>query len=314
MRRIRIATRASKLALAQADIVATSLKKIDPTIEVSLVTVSTKGDRDRRDFLHKAETQGLFTSEVQAALRDNRADLAVHSFKDMPTAPEPGLVVAAVPLRQTPADALVASEIIRSLDDLPPRATVGTSSLRRIAQLRHFRSDLECRPLRGNVETRLSKVASGAVDAAIVACAGLVRLGLSERISAVLAPDDFIPAPAQGALAIQIRADDHALARLVSQVNDVPSRLTAETERHVLACMHGGCSIPLGVYAQIREDTIVIHALISDADGTRRIKLSRSAPVQRAAQCAEQTARDLLAAGGRRILDEIRNPEHRPES
>ncbi|UCF17677.1 MAG: hydroxymethylbilane synthase, partial [Phycisphaerales bacterium] len=185
MRPVRIASRGSKLALCQANIVLESLRRLRSELKMSVLTVSTKGDTDKRDFLHKSDSQGLFTSEVESAVPDGRADIAVHSLKDMPTAATPGLVVAAIPVRESPADALVASGQFGSIAELPSGAKVGTSSLRRIAQLRHLRNDLECVPLRGNVETRVSKVASGAVDVAVIACAGLNRLALSDRISAI---------------------------------------------------------------------------------------------------------------------------------
>jgi hydroxymethylbilane synthase len=190
---------------------------------------------------------------------------------------------------------------------MPAGATVGTSSLRRIAQLRRLRDDLKCVPLRGNVETRLSKVATGKVDAAIVACAGLERLGLSHKISAILPPREFLPAPAQGALAVQIRTEDSELAEFVSQLDDKNSRITVEAERCILTSLHGGCSIPLGVYAQISGDNINIDAMISDLEGKKYIKRSKTSFINEAESCAKELAQELLAAGGQEILDQIRN-------
>ncbi|MHC4115100.1 MAG: hydroxymethylbilane synthase [Planctomycetota bacterium] len=306
MRHIRIASRSSKLALVQAGLVRDLLLNLYPDIEISIVKVTTKGDRDKSDFLYKSESVGLFTREVEKAILEQRADMAVHSLKDLPTAAAPGLVVAAIPKRDSPADALVASAPITSIAELPAGATVGTSSLRRIAQLLHIRTDLKCVPLRGNVETRLAKVASGQIDAAIIACAGLNRLGLADKISAVLPPSDFIPAPAQGALAVQIRDDDTYLDGLLSKINDEHSRITAETERKVLAAMHGGCSIPLGVYAEISGDTITIEAMISDIKGRNYIRLSKEGPLVETDYLAKKLAKELLAAGGEHILNEIR--------
>jgi len=307
MKPIKIASRASKLALAQTDIVKSSLKKLFPSIEISIVTVSTKGDRDKADFLHKSQSVGFFTSEVENAILDGRADLAVHSLKDLPTAPAPELVIAAIPKRQSPADALVASEKVASIDDLPAGATVGTSSIRRIAQLRHIRDDLKCVPLRGNVETRVRKVTTGQVDAVVVACAGLNRLGLADKISAVLRPEEFLTAPGQGALAVQVRAKDTELAELVSKLDDEPTRIETQAERLVLAAMHGGCSIPLGVYARITGDHLTIDAMIADIDGKNLIKRSGSSPVSQSRDCAQKLVEELLEAGGREILDQIRN-------
>jgi len=303
---IRIASRGSKLALAQSNYIRGLIENLDRGVEVSIVEVSTKGDRDRSDFLHKSDSVGYFTSEVENALLDGRADLAVHSLKDLPTAYTKGLVVAAIPKRQSVADCLVARNRAACLANLPAGATVGTSSVRRIAQVRHLRSDLKCVPLRGNVETRLSKVAGGIVDAAIVACAGLNRLGLAEKITGILPPREFLPAPAQGALAVQIRDDDSELAELASKLDDKEARITAQAERHILASMHGGCSIPLGVYSEINTGNISIEAMISDLEGKKYVKRSITAPLDQALTAAEQLAQELLAAGGQEILDQIR--------
>ena len=306
MKPIRIASRGSKLALAQSNYVRSRLEEIAGEVEVSIVKISTRGDRDKSDFLNKPDSIGYFTSEVENALLDGRADVAVHSLKDLPTTYTDGLTVAAIPTRETVADALITSLDSASLADLPAGATVGTSSMRRIAQVRLIRDDLKCVPLRGNVETRLAKVARGEVDAAIVACAGLHRLGLADKISVVLPPEEFLPPPAQGALGVQIRAGDTELAELVSKLDDRDARITAETERRILASMHGGCSIPLGVYSRIEGDNIIIDALVSDVEGTKCIKRTVTAPLDRAQRTAEQLAEDLLSAGGREILDQIR--------
>ncbi|MBN1806174.1 MAG: hydroxymethylbilane synthase [Sedimentisphaerales bacterium] len=306
MRSLRIASRGSKLALVQSNYIRNLLENLCGDIKISIVKISTKGDRDKSNFLYKSDSIGFFTSEVENVLLDNRADIAVHSLKDLPTACTKGLMVAAIPKRESAADALIASSDVSSIAALPTGATVGTSSLRRIAQLRMLRDDIECVPLRGNVETRISNVVSGKVDAAVMACAGLNRLGLSDKISVVLSPKEFLPAPAQGALAVQIREDDNELAELVSKLDDKNSRIAAEAERRVLSFMHGGCSVPLGVYSEISGDNIVIDAVISDLCGNKHIKLSVSCHVGQAGECAEKLAQDLLDSGGREILDQIR--------
>jgi len=306
MRPFSIASRGSKLALVQSNYIRGLLAELGGGVEISIVEVSTRGDRDKSDFLYKANSMGYFTSEVENAVLDGRADLAVHSLKDLPTAYTQGLTIAAIPKRELVADALISSSGAAGLADLAPGSTVGTSSLRRIAQVRHIRDDLNCVPLRGNVETRLAKVAAGDVDAAIVACAGLNRLGLADKITGVLAPEEFLPAPGQGALAVQIRTDDGELAKLVSKLDDKNARTTAETERHILAAMHGGCSIPLGVHSQIHGDNITIDAVIADVEGQKYVKRSATAPIDRARTAAEQLAQVLLDAGGREILDQIR--------
>jgi len=312
MRHIRIASRAGKLALVQSNQIRNLLQNLCPDTEISIVEISTKGDCDKSDFLYKSESIGFFTSEVEKAILDGKADIAVHSLKDLPTTPSPGLLIAAIPKRESPADALVASGQVSSIEDLPAGATVGTSSLRRIAQLKHQRDDLKCVPLRGNVETRVNKVHSGQIDAAIVACAGLNRLELTEKISAVLPLQDFIPAPAQGALAVQIRTDDIELAQLLAQLDDAPTRIAVEAERTVLAAAQGGCSIPLGVYAHISGDIITLNAMISDLEGKKYIERSKISRTDQADTCAKKLARELLTAGGREILDHIRNTRKTP--
>ena len=302
MKSLRIATRGSRLALIQADQVRRMLQKVRPELEVSTVEVFTKGDRDKSDFLHKAESVGFFTGEVERAVLDGRADIAVHSLKDLPTAETEGLTIAAIPPRESPADALICGGKADSIVALPAGASVGTSSLRRIAQVLHIRRDLTCVPLRGNVETRLRKVETGQVDAAIVACAGVNRLGLSEKIAATLCPTEFVPAPAQGALAVQARAEDVETIELLRQIDDREARVTAETERQVLAALHGGCSIPLGVFCRMQGEKLEIHAMLSDTQGGQYIKLSESCALGEAAVCARQLAKELLAKGGREIL------------
>jgi len=307
MKHIRIASRASKLALAQVHLVSKLLENLCSGLETSIIKISTKGDRDKSDFLYKSESMGFFTSEVEKALLDGRADLAVHSLKDLPTALTPGLIVAAIPKRESPADALIARNKVTSIKDLPAGTTIGTSSLRRIAQVYLLTDDIKCMPLRGNVETRVRKVMEGQVDAIVIACAGLNRLGLNDNISAILQPEEFVPAPAQGALAVQIRADDSELAELVRQIDDKNSRIAAETERAVLETMHGGCSIPLGVYSQIKKDQITIDAIISGLEGKKYVRRKITAPLDQAKTTAKKLADELLADGGRDILDKIRN-------
>jgi hydroxymethylbilane synthase len=307
MRHIRIASRASKLALAQVNIIKEALEKLSDDVEISIVEISTKGDRDKTDFLYKSESVGFFTSEVEKAVSDGRADLAVHSLKDLPTAYTTGLLIAAIPKREAAADALVASGPAASIEDLPAGATVGTSSLRRIAQLRHTRNDLKCVPLRGNVETRVHKVAAGQVNAAVVAHAGLIRLGLGDKISAVLAPEQFITAPGQGALAVQVREEDTELIEMARQLDDKPTRIATEAERLVLASMHGGCSIPLGVYATITEEQLKIDAMIADIKGEKYVRRSKTTCLEAAETCARELANELLEAGGREILKQLRN-------
>jgi len=314
MERIRIATRASKLAMAQSRYVADLLCRIRPGLKVAFEKITTKGDRDHSDFLYKAGSVGFFTSRVEKSLLERRADVAVHSFKDLPTAHTEDLTIAAVPERAAAADALVSSVPAGSISDLPAGATVGTSSVRRIAQLRLARPDIECVPLRGNVETRVRKVMEGSPPAIVVACAGLHRLGLDEVISAVLPPAEFVPAPGQGALAVQVRTEDTELAELVRRIDHAESRIAVEAERVVLAAVHGGCSIPLGVYAEIEGRRITIRAIICDDQTGRHVRRSAACGIDEAESCAKRLAEELLAGGGRHILEQINRRRSRPKA
>lgn len=306
-RHIKIASRASSLALIQADYIRTKLLNLYPELEISIVKVSTKGDRDKSDFLYKSGSTGFFTGEIEQSLLKGKADIAVHSLKDLPTTSRPELVIAAIPQRESPADALVASGEAAGISDLPAGSKVGTSSPRRIAQLKHIRDDLVCVPLRGNVETRVNKVICGEIDAAILACAGLQRLNMTDRISAVLSPCDFLPAPGQGALAVQIRSDDNELYQLVSKLDDKNTRIAVEAEREVLAAIQGGCSIPLGVYAQIDGNVLTIYAMVCDLDAKKYIKLSKIGPVAEARTIAGMLVDELFKNGAKEILEQIKD-------
>ena len=310
MKEIKIATRASKLALAQANQTMRSLLLLDPNCQVSLVEISTKGDRDKSDFLYKVGSMGFFTSEVEQALLDGRADVAVHSLKDLPTTITKGLTISAIPQREQVSDVIVAARDIASVQDFPKGATVGTSSLRRITQLKLIRPDLDCQPLRGNVETRIRKVQEGQVDAIVIAQAGLNRLNLSDNISLILPPEEFIPAPGQGALAIQTREDNTELCRLVSRLEDPSTRISVQTERRILAGLHGGCSIPLGVFSLIEKDTIHISAVLCNLAATKHIRKTVSCPIDMALETADIITQQILAEGGKDILEEIRDEKN----
>jgi len=304
-RHLKIATRASKLAMAQAESVGRMLQQLLPDCFITFEAVSTKGDRDPSDFLYKSESVGYFTSEVEQALLDGRADLAVHSLKDLPTAPTKGLTIAAVPPRESACDVIAAQKNLDSLDDLPVGAVVGTSSLRRIAQLKAMRPDVDCRPLRGNIETRLKKVLSGQMTAAVVAQAGLNRLGLEKAVSYILPADRFLPAPGQGALAIQVRDDNRRLMDAVSVLDDARTRIATQTERRILAGLHGGCSIPLGAYCSIENGQACIRAVLLNPDGTGLIRKEQICPAETALHAADMIVAQILQAGGKEILDRL---------
>ncbi len=255
----RIATRRSPLARAQAALVADLLVAANPGLRVELVPVVTAGDRDRSKPIEESGERGAFARGVQAALLDGRADIAVHSYKDLPTAPLAGLRIAAVPVRADPRDALV-SQSGEGLAELAGGATVGTGSARRSAQVRAFRPDLDVRPLRGNVGTRVAKVQDGELDAAVLAVAGLERAGLDDSIAEVLAPPSFLPAPAQGALAVEVRTDRPDVEGLVKRIDDAESRAVVTAERAFLRDLRGGCTVPAGALATVNGDELRLTA------------------------------------------------------
>ena len=292
--RIRIATRPSTLALIQAGIVIDALKKIYPEIECEIIEVKTCGDKDKNKILWNISETGFFTSKIEQALLADTADVAVHSFKDLPCDSSLGLTIAAVLDRKFPEDVLVANNRIKSINDLPTGAKIGTSSIRRAVQLKRLRKDLEVIPIRGNVPTRISKVEQGQFGAVILARAGLERLGLSDKISIIFDPEQFIPAPAQGALAVQIKNNNPELAEIIAGINDRPSRVTASAERRILQFLKAGCHSPVGAFAKIKENNIIITAFAADAQGENFIKKTITGTVDKAINLAEQLAQELL--------------------
>jgi uroporphyrinogen III methyltransferase/synthase len=305
MKVLTVATRRGELALAQTRLVIAALKATHPEVEIRIQEIVSAGDRDRKTALWDLKDTGFFTSQLEEALLAGQADLAVHSFKDLPTRERAGLAVTAICDRKWPQDCLLAKQAVGSLRDLPQSARVGTSSLRRAAQLRRVRPDLELVPLRGNVQTRINKLHSTHLDAIILARAGLERLGLTEAISVIFDPTEFIPAPAQGALAIQTRSDDEQTVGIVRSLDDGLSRALALAERQVLATTQCGCHAPVGAYAECRGDTIEVHAFISDVEGRNMIRKQTQGPLSEAVQVGERVAIELLDAGGREILRDL---------
>ena len=293
MRRIKIGTRASRLALWQAQFVAAELKKSFPELEIELVKVHTTGDKILDAPLAKIGGKGLFTKELELQMATGAIDLAVHSLKDVPTELPKGFQIAAITRRAQPFDAFVSNKF-STFDALPKNSVVGTSSLRRAAQILSLRPDLQIKNLRGNVETRLKKLDAGDFDAIILAAAGLERLGYSSRIGKLLT--GIIPAAGQGALAIETRADDGEIFSYVTAI---------EIEREFLKEVGGSCQIPVGVFAQIDGDKIIVRALIASTDGKNIVRDSEIALLENIQGLGKKIAARLLNNGGREILDEI---------
>jgi hydroxymethylbilane synthase len=297
---LRIATRASQLALWQSRYIADLIRHAAPEVAVELVHVSTTGDRDQSETLRALGSFGVFTREVQLAILDGRADLAVHSLKDLPTDGPPQLTLAATPVRGLTYDALIlpaGKPHCGSIRELVAGARVGTGSPRRQAQLRYLRPDLQLSEIRGNVDTRLRKLDTGEYDALILAAAGLTRLGLSDRIHTGIAPPDMYPAVGQGAVGVECRTDDADLRTLLALITDAPTLAAVTAERSLLSSLRAGCHAPLGVQTRVDGDTLDLEAVVLSLDGQHRWMASASANVAQANEIGRQVA-DLLTAQG----------------
>ena len=301
---ITIGTRASKLALWQAEYIAAEIEK-HHGCRVELRKMTTKGDRILDAPLAKIGGKGLFTKELEQAMLAGEIDLAVHSLKDMPTEVPEGLVIGAITQRLDAGDAFV-SVHYRSMEDLPQGARVGTSSLRRRAQLLAVRPDLTILDLRGNVNTRLAKLDAGELDAIVLAAAGLKRLGLGERIRTILPRAMILPAVGQGALAIECRADDGRIQEMIDFLRDTEMTVAATAERAFLRRVEGGCQIPVGVYAEVGEGNVLhVEAMIASIDGMRVCRSRSMGTPAEAEKIGIALAEELLDVGGREILKEI---------
>jgi hydroxymethylbilane synthase len=309
---LRIATRASRLALWQAQFVADQLQACVPDLEVQLIHVTTTGDRDTAASLSGLGGVGVFTREIQQAVLDGRADIAVHSLKDLPTVPVPGIQLAAVPQRAAAWDALVvpnnSTRPCAGLGDLVNAARVGTGSLRRRAQILHLRPDLQFLDVRGNVETRLRKLDEGAYDALVLAEAGLERLGLADRITVRLMPPDIFPAVGQGALGLECRSDDDTTAALLQRITDAPTFAAVTAERHVLSRLRAGCHAPVGVSVAIDADAMTLEAVVLSRDGGQRLRSKQAGLVAEPDALGEAVADDLLRQGAAPLIEDAATP------
>jgi hydroxymethylbilane synthase len=299
MRRLRVATRGSALARWQADHVAVLAQKAEPGLEVETVVVVTSGDRRRDVPIWELGGKGVFVKEVQAAVLDGRADVAVHSAKDLPSLTPDGLVIGAVPERADVRDALVGSTVA----DLAPGATVASGSLRRRAQLANVRPDLRFEGLRGNIATRLARLDQADVDAVVMAAAALDRLGLAEWIAERLDPDVMLPQVGQGALAVECRADDTDSRCLLDRIEHTPSRRAVDAERGFLAELGGDCSVPAAAHGTMAGDRLRVRALVASADGRTVLRHELAGPAASGAALGRSVARQLLDdQGGAALL------------
>lgn len=299
-----IATRESLLALWQAKYVAHALEEAHPGLTVELLPVSTKGDEILDRPLVEIGGKGLFIKELEVILLDGKADIAVHSLKDMTAECPKGLTIAAVTKREDPRDAFV-SNTYKTLEELPQGAKVGTSSLRRQAQLLHMRPDLEIRSLRGNVQTRLRHLDDGEFDAIILAAAGLKRLELGHRISSYISTEESIPAAGQGVMAVEARSDDEETLSLISFLHDDMVASCIAAERAFLAKVGGDCKVPAGIFAVPEADGINAHAFIASTDGRKLYKSAKADKKESAEDLGRALAAELLDAGGREVLEEL---------
>jgi hydroxymethylbilane synthase len=296
---LRIGSRGSQLALWQARRIQQRLEELGELCRIEII--KTTGDKITDAPLAQVGSKGLFTKEIEQALLEGRVDLAVHSLKDLPTELPRGLTIAAIPEREDPRDAVVGAR----LEDLPGGARIGTSSLRRAAQLRALRPDLAIEPLRGNLDTRLRKLAEERYDAIVAACAGLKRLGWEHRIAEVLEPAVMCPAVGQGALAVETREDGGRAHEVCRRLDDPAARAAVTAERAVLRALGGGCQVPLGACGRVADGVLHLEAVVVAPDGSTRIRLEDGGPAAEAERIGMRLGRRLLEAGANRILEAV---------
>ncbi|GAB6098514.1 hydroxymethylbilane synthase [Halanaerocella petrolearia] len=305
MREIIIGTRPSNLAVAQAKLIANKLKNKFSDYNFKLKKISTKGDRILDKELSKIEGKGLFIKEIEVALLNGEIDLAVHSYKDLPAQLADGLEVVATPRRANPLDALISKEEL-TLDQLPQGAKLGTGSLRRKSQLLHYRSDLEIVPIRGNIDTRLQKLKQHDLEGIILAAAGLERMGWQDKITQYLEPEISIPAARQGILAIEARVEDKELKELLQEINNQSTADVARAEHSFLDYLQGGCKVPVGAYAQLKGDELVIEGVVAKLDGSKVLRDKIIGTREDARDLGIKLAKSLEEQGAREILAKIK--------
>ena len=292
--KIVVGTRGSKLALVQTNWVVNELKKANPGIEFEVKIIKTKGDLVTHLPLHKIGDKGLFTKEIEQQLLDKEIDLAIHSMKDMPSVLPEGLKFASIPKREDPRDVLVLREGYKNIDDLPKKARIGTGSKRRTYQLLKYRPDLEIVPIRGNIDTRIRKIEDENLDGVVLAAAGLNRAGLHKHISYYLPTDVMIPAPAQGALALEVRENDSNIEEIISHIKDETTEIQVAAERSFLTGVNGSCHVPMGAYCEIKEDKLHLSGLYGDEEGSKLVIQSITGRVEDAEKIGFELAKNVL--------------------
>jgi hydroxymethylbilane synthase len=304
MRILNIATRKSPLALWQAEHVRARLNAVHPDLQVELVTMTTKGDKLLDAPLAKIGGKGLFVKELEQGIQEGRADIAVHSMKDVPVELPEGLELAVILAREDPRDAFVSNRY-PALEELPDGARIGTSSLRRQCQLHTLYPGLHIETLRGNVNTRLAKLDAGEFEAVILACAGLKRLGFESRITQYLSTEVSIPAIGQGAIGIECRTDDPETLRLIAPLDDPTAHTCVRAERALNTRLHGGCQVPIAGYAQIHDNTLRLRAMVGSPDGSRVVRVAIEGNPEEAEALGQRLAEDLLSRGAGEILSAL---------
>jgi hydroxymethylbilane synthase len=305
---IKIGTRGSRLALWQANWVKSALSEKFPQRSCDLVIIKTRGDKILDVPLAKVGGKGLFVKEIEQALLEKQIDIAVHSMKDMPAEILSGLCIGAFPQREDANDVLISRDN-RCFANLKLGSTIGTSSLRRSAQLRHARPDIVIRPLRGNLDTRLQKLETGYLEGIVLAAAGVKRLGLEDRITECLPPDVMLPAVGQGALGIEIRANDPQIADMMAALDHAATRAAVLAERAFLKKLGGSCQIPIAGHASVNHNTVTLTALVADLDGSRIIKATLTGAIDSAEALGQELAADLLSMGADQILAKLQSLE-----
>ena len=300
---LKIATRKSPLALWQAEFVKSKLETIYPDLKVELVKMTTQGDQILNSPLSKIGGKSLFIKELEVGIMEGRADIAVHSMKDVPYELPQGFEIGAILERESPFDAFVSNDF-NSIQDLPVGAKLGSCSLRRIVQVKALRPDLEILDLRGNVNTRLKKLDDGEYDAIILACSGLTRLGFDNRIKQDLSPDDSLPAVGQGALGIEIKANDHEISSLIKPLIHQKTQIEVNAERALNTTLQGGCSVAIGAFATSEDSKLTLSGMVGNVDSGEIIRVQETGETSKPIDLGIRAAKKLLSLGARELLNE----------